>query len=163
MSTGIDTLFGRRYSYFIVQMVGCCNVIYRGGKNRFYLFDPYPINKRGKPVEDGRAGWIRYKSLKQVKRRLRKEAFKTGGLYSFYTFEVTSIKKAPKGILVGENLHLYQLEKPKKKEKIEVELSHNENGNIRLTNYLNPIFTSLMELAVKTVLTKILSQYEATQ
>lgn len=61
---------------------------------------------------------IRYKKLKQVKRRLTKEAFKTGGLYAFYTFEVTSIKKAPKGLIIGHKMHLYEVPEPKKKEKI---------------------------------------------
>lgn len=61
---------------------------------------------------------FRYRKLKQVKKRLKKEAFKTGGLYSFYTFEVTSIKKAPKGIVIGHKMHLYEVDKPKKKEKI---------------------------------------------
>ncbi|KAK9886351.1 hypothetical protein WA026_015868 [Henosepilachna vigintioctopunctata] len=66
MNTGIDTLFGRRYSYFIVQMVGCCNVIYKG-ENCYYLFDPYAIDRRGRAIDDGQAGWIKYRSLNQVK------------------------------------------------------------------------------------------------
>lgn len=47
-----------------------------------------------------------------------KAAKKGGESYDFYTFEVTSIRKAPKDMLINYRLNQYELEKPKKAEQL---------------------------------------------
>lgn len=120
MFVGIDTLLEKKLHYFLIQFANTCYVIHVSDDGNYHLFDPYPCLKSGRkdPKEKGKAGWIMYKNLKKLKRRIKKDIIKGGESYSFYNFEILAVKKAPKKIVVTHRLMQYEQKKEKKEEKI---------------------------------------------
>ncbi|XP_074039689.1 uncharacterized protein isoform X2 [Leptinotarsa decemlineata] len=110
LNKGIDTLIGKKLSYFLVQFPNACYVVHKTQNEIFHLFDPYGVQRSAK------AGWVRCKSLKQLKFRLKKLIISGGESYRFYNFEVTSIQKAPKEVLLSYRLQQYDTEMVPKKE-----------------------------------------------
>nr|CAH7728599.1 unnamed protein product [Callosobruchus chinensis] len=109
---GIDTLLSKRLSYFLVQFPNATYVIHRTPDEMFHIFDPYGVPKSDK------AGWLQCRDLAQARRMLKKLIVSGGESYSFYNFEVTSIKKAPKDVIISYKLQDYNMETPIKKERI---------------------------------------------
>lgn len=131
-------------SYFLIQFPASSYVVHKSpAKDTFHIFYPcgLPKGKKGKKGdtsdEEGAAngpvaGWLRCKNLKvychfapipglkdvfqNAKRRLKKAIKKGAEAYDFYTFEVTSIRKAPKDMLINYRLNQYEVEKPKRPE-----------------------------------------------
>ncbi|XP_050312085.1 uncharacterized protein LOC126747459 isoform X2 [Anthonomus grandis grandis] len=131
LNRGIDTLMRKKMSYFIVQFADSCYVVHKSAADdTFHIFYPKGIPKGKSKSEtteeedDGEesggdlAGWLRCRDLKCVKRRLKKAVNKGAESYDFYTFEVTSIRKAPKDMLINYRLNQYDLEKPRKAEQL---------------------------------------------
>lgn len=105
----IDTLLGRKLSYFLVQLPKACYVIHKSPNGFFHLFNPYGVAK------GPNAGWILCRDLNKLKKTLRK----VGGhpeTFHFYNFEVTSIQKAPKDLLMNYKMQQYETLTEKKKE-----------------------------------------------
>ncbi|KAG5881077.1 hypothetical protein JTB14_020407 [Gonioctena quinquepunctata] len=112
LSKGIDTLIGKKLSSFIIQFPNACYVIHKSQDEKYHLFDPYGVSKSQK------AGWVRCKNLKQLKWKLKKLVIPGGESYRFYNFEVTSIQKAPKEVLLSYRLQQYDEETAAKKERL---------------------------------------------
>ncbi|CAH1118613.1 unnamed protein product [Phaedon cochleariae] len=110
LNEGIDTILGRKMSYFLVQFPNACYVIHKSSDAILHLFDPYGVPKSQK------AGWTRFKDARHLKRRLRRIVVAGGESYKFYTFEMTSIQKAPKGLVLSHKLEEYEMEAAVKKE-----------------------------------------------
>ncbi|XP_056633873.1 uncharacterized protein LOC130443327 [Diorhabda sublineata] len=111
LSLGIDYLLTKKLSYFLIQFSNACYVIHKSQNDFYHIFDPY-----GQPKELP-AGWLRCKDVKQLKRHLRKKVVRGAESYTFYTFEVTSIRKAPKDLVLSHKLQMYDLASTGKKEK----------------------------------------------
>lgn len=71
------------------------------------------MDKNGERKE-GKAGWTKFKDVDKLKRKIRKSIVKGAESYSFYNFEVMSIKKAPKKLVIEQTLHTYEVDKEKK-------------------------------------------------
>lgn len=65
-----------------------------------------------------KAGWTKYKNVNKLKRKIRKDALKGAESYAFYNFEILSIKKAPKKIVLSQRMKEYEKSKEKKEEHI---------------------------------------------
>ncbi|CAG9770182.1 unnamed protein product [Ceutorhynchus assimilis] len=129
LKTGIDTLLRKKMSYFLIQFADKCYTVHKSTNNdMFHIFYSSGVpqgkaGKKGNETTDDEedessgpmAGWLRCRNLKAAKRRLKKAA-KGRESYEFYTFEVTSIRKAPKDMLINYRLNQYELEKQKQPE-----------------------------------------------
>uniref|UniRef100_A0A2A4JVW1 Uncharacterized protein n=1 Tax=Heliothis virescens TaxID=7102 RepID=A0A2A4JVW1_HELVI len=98
----------RRLRYVIIRYPQCSMVICQT-EGYYHLFDPYPPpsedvkeeDKKGveKPSKKGSAvaSWTLYRSMESLIRRIRKELpGKQADDPEFYTFELTSVKSAPR-------------------------------------------------------------------
>ncbi|KAF7285882.1 hypothetical protein GWI33_009360 [Rhynchophorus ferrugineus] len=139
LSQGIDTLIRKKMSYFLVQFPDKCFVVHKSSQDKmFHIFYAcgLPKGKKNKSnkkddEEEGEeeeedeeekeqkgsvAGWLRCRNIKGVKKRLRRAVRRGIESYDFYTFEVTSIRKAPKDMLINYRLNQYELAKKRKSE-----------------------------------------------
>ncbi|KAJ8954134.1 hypothetical protein NQ318_005728 [Aromia moschata] len=99
----------------MVQFPNACYVVHKCRDEFFHLFDPYGYPHKGK---QNMACWVRCQDLKILKWRLKKLIVEGGESYSFYNFEVTSIRKAPKDVILSHKLQLYELEALELKERL---------------------------------------------
>lgn len=116
--TGLETVLTKR-NYVLVQFPNCCYAVYK--HNDFYhVFDPYPCLPTGEQDagEEGRAGWTLFQGFDDVRKRLKSQVAKDGEHYIFYNFEVSSVQKAPRDVVVGQRILEYELDKPIKPEDI---------------------------------------------
>ncbi|KAK4878460.1 hypothetical protein RN001_010966 [Aquatica leii] len=104
--------------YVLLQFPNCCYVIYKHNKY-FHVFDPYPCTPNGAADEsdEGKAGWCIFNTVQEMTSRIKKQIIKDGEHFLFYTFEVTSVSKAPKSLIVGQKLLDYEMNKADKPEK----------------------------------------------
>ncbi|KAL1502117.1 hypothetical protein ABEB36_007309 [Hypothenemus hampei] len=127
LNKGIDTVLRKKMSYFLVQFPDSCFVVHKSSRdNAFHLFYPQGLPNANKgdntnDEEDNKgnesvAGWLYCGDLKNVKRNLRKKGKKAIEAYDFYTFEIISIRKVPKDMLINYRLNQYDLLKAKKSE-----------------------------------------------
>ncbi|KAJ8965790.1 hypothetical protein NQ314_003906, partial [Rhamnusium bicolor] len=116
LSVAIDTLLRKKLGYFLVQFSNACYVIHRSQDETYHLFDPY-----GYPAgedKENQACWVKCQDLKMLKWRLDKLIVPGGESYTFYSFEVTSIKKAPKDVILSAKLQDYDLEYAERRERL---------------------------------------------
>lgn len=73
------------------------------------MFNPYGVAK------GPNAGWILCRDLKRLKKTLKKVGGRPESFH-FYNFEVTSIQKAPKELLLNYKMQQYETLTEKKKE-----------------------------------------------
>ncbi|XP_060534310.1 uncharacterized protein LOC132706790 [Cylas formicarius] len=131
LSTGVDTLLRKKMAYFLVQMADKCLVVHKSGDGCFHVFYPHGV-PRGRDTgsadrteEDevytgeAMAGWLKCDDLDMVKRRLSKDLPGGAESYDFYTFEVTSIRKAPRNMLINYRLNQYEMGRAVKPEKFD--------------------------------------------
>ncbi|KAB0791416.1 hypothetical protein PPYR_03216 [Photinus pyralis] len=118
LSTCLDHVMRKR-DYILMQFPNCCYVIYKH-TSYFHVFDPYPCLQNGAadPSEAGFAGWTIFNTLDEVKERIKNQIVPDGNHFIFYTFEVTSVSKAPKSLIIGQKLMDYELDQKTKPEKI---------------------------------------------
>lgn len=114
---GIDTLLRKKRHYFLIQFPNTCYVIHVHN-DTYHLFDPYGRPGKGKKRKPMKAGWTKYKNVNKLKRKIRKDALKGAETYAFYNFEILSIKKAPKKIVLGQRMAEYEKSKEKREEHI---------------------------------------------
>ncbi|KAJ8921144.1 hypothetical protein NQ315_013615, partial [Exocentrus adspersus] len=116
MSIAVDTILKRKLAYFLIQFPGGCYVVHKSQDELFHIFDPYGFRDKGKA---NKAGWVKLKDVRKLKWVLKKLARSSGGeSCSFYNFEVTSIKKAPKDVVLSKKLDEYDLLYASKKERL---------------------------------------------
>ncbi|KAF5279335.1 hypothetical protein FQR65_LT15408 [Abscondita terminalis] len=113
--------------YVLLQFPNCCYAIYKHN-SYYHVFDPYPCLPNGSIDEEdnGKAGWTIFNSLLELCRRIKKQIVKDGEHFIFYTFEVTSVSKAPKSLIVSQKLLEYEMEWDKKPEKIACPFNEND-------------------------------------
>uniref|UniRef100_A0AAR5Q8U4 Uncharacterized protein n=1 Tax=Dendroctonus ponderosae TaxID=77166 RepID=A0AAR5Q8U4_DENPD len=122
LSAGIDTLLRKKMSYFLIQFPASSYVVHKSPANdSFHIFYPcgLPKGKQKSGTSDEAstvAGWLRCRNLNDAKRQLKHAVKKGAEGYDFYTFEVTSIRKAPKDMLINFRLNQYEVEKAKRPE-----------------------------------------------
>ncbi|KAK5638442.1 hypothetical protein RI129_012737 [Pyrocoelia pectoralis] len=118
LSTSLDHVMRKR-DYVLMQFPNCCYVIYKH-TTYFHVFDPYPCSENGKSdgSEKGFAGWTIFNNLEEVKNRIKGQMVPDGNHFIFYTFEVTSVSKAPKSLIIGQKLMDYEIDQKTKPEKI---------------------------------------------
>ncbi|KAF5281690.1 hypothetical protein FQA39_LY17711 [Lamprigera yunnana] len=109
----------KKRDYVLVQFPNCCYVIYKHN-TYFHVFDPYPCLPNGIASinKKGLAGWTIFNNLEQAKTRIRYQVIKNGEHFLFYSFEITSISKAPKSLIVGQRMLQYEMNYEEKPEKI---------------------------------------------
>ncbi|XP_030747485.1 uncharacterized protein LOC115875983 isoform X2 [Sitophilus oryzae] len=125
LSTGIDTLLRKKMAYFLIQFPDKCYVVHKSATDEtFHIFFPCNLPKKSSKDEknaegssENVAGWLKCKTLKQAKKRLKEITKKGSGSYDFYTFQVTSIRKAPKDMLINYRLNQHEMAKRRKSEK----------------------------------------------
>lgn len=115
-------------NYFLIQFPNACYVLHNQGGN-FHLFDPYgcEADKEGKKKE-GKAGWTKFKDVQELKRSIRGNIVKGSESYAFYNFEIMSIKKAPKKLVMSETMHDYEMDKDKPPEE--------KTGNLNIVSFV---------------------------
>lgn len=84
----------------------------------YHLFDPYPCLPSGKPDadENGYACWTKFSSLEGAKRRLIQNVIIGAESCTIYTFEITSVRKAPRKLIISQRLAETKEAKVKKPE-----------------------------------------------
>lgn len=112
--SALDTILKRKLSYFLIQLPNACYVIHKSQDGLFHIFDPYGFPNRGKP---NKAGWVKFKDFRKMRLGLKKLVKSGGEAFKFYNFEVTSIKKAPKNVVLSNKLEEYDLLYAGKKER----------------------------------------------
>lgn len=108
----MDTILGRKLSYVLIQFPNACYLIHRSFDGSYHLFNPYGDKKVPK------AHWLICQDTKSLKKKLKKLVIPGGESFQFYNFEVTSIQKAPKEILLSYKLMQYHTDIEGKKEKL---------------------------------------------
>uniref|UniRef100_A0A6P7G2I3 Uncharacterized protein LOC114333566 isoform X1 n=2 Tax=Diabrotica virgifera virgifera TaxID=50390 RepID=A0A6P7G2I3_DIAVI len=111
LSKGIDYLLAKKLSYFMVQFANASYVIHKTQDEKFHIFDPY-----GQPKNQP-AGWLKCRDIRELKWQLKKKILRDAKSYNFYTFEVTSITKAPKDLVISHELQTYDMITEARKEK----------------------------------------------
>lgn len=106
----MDTLLGRKLSYFMVQLPNSCYVVHKSPNASFHLFSPYGVAK------GSNAGWTMCRNLNGLKKMIKKLIVSGAESFQFYNFEVTSIQKAPKDLLLSYKMQEYETLRGKKKE-----------------------------------------------
>lgn len=96
----------------MIQFTNACYAIHKSPDGLFHIFDPYGVAKYAN------AGWLRCRNLQSLKRQLSRMIVSGGESYSFYNFEVTSIIKAPRDVLINMKLQQYKLAGAEKKENL---------------------------------------------
>ncbi|CAH0548624.1 unnamed protein product [Brassicogethes aeneus] len=105
IKTGVGTLLSWKMNCFLVQFPCACYCVFKSDEF-YHLFDPYgPINFK-KKKRKYKAGWVRCQTLEKLQKRLHRIGrFQKVQNYTFYSFEVTSIRRAPKEISLRQRLH----------------------------------------------------------
>ncbi|CAG9829601.1 unnamed protein product, partial [Diabrotica balteata] len=111
LSKGIDYLLAKKLSYFLVQFANASYVIHKTQDEKYHIFDPY-----GQPKNQP-AGWLKCRDIRELKWQLKKKILRDSKSYNFYTFEVTSITKAPKDLVISHELQTYDMVTAERKEK----------------------------------------------
>lgn len=90
---------------------------YRG---LYHIFDPYACLSSGKPDKDesGYACWTKFATLDEAKGRLKSNITPGGESYTFYTFEITSVRKAPKKLVIAQRINEFEKWKSKRDEEL---------------------------------------------
>lgn len=105
--------------YVIIDFPNSSYVLhnYRGF---YHLFDPYACLLSGEADKDenGYACWTKFVTLDEAKRRLRSNITQGGHSYTFYTFEITSVRKAPKKLVIGQRIAEFEKWKLKRDEEL---------------------------------------------
>ncbi|KAK9753098.1 hypothetical protein QE152_g3667 [Popillia japonica] len=117
IDTGLKTIFSKR-KFCLIQFPNCCIVVYKEDKF-YYLFSPYSWTFKNSDNEEKtvNAGWVLYTNEKRLKKKVKSFMVKEGrGSYTFYSFEVISLRKAPKKVLMTYKLMKYETDKPVKEE-----------------------------------------------
>lgn len=102
----------------MVQFPNCCIVVYKE-ESVYYLFNPYSWTYKNSDNQENKvnAGWILYTNEKRLRNKVKSFMVKDGrGSYAFYSFEVISLRKAPKKVLIGHKLQKYEPDKQPKQE-----------------------------------------------
>ncbi|GJQ78159.1 hypothetical protein Trydic_g2491 [Trypoxylus dichotomus] len=110
IDVGLKTIFSKR-KFCLVQFPNCCIVVYKEF-DFYYLFSPYSWTYKNSDNEEKtiNAGWIRYTNEKRMKQKVKSFMVKQGnGVYAFYSFEVISLRRAPKKALIGHKLMKYEV------------------------------------------------------
>lgn len=118
---GMRILFSWKMCCFLVQFSCACYAVYKSTDDVYHMFDPYgPVNFKHKK-EKYMAGWVRCKNLDKLQKRMgRMIRVQKVGNFQFYTFEITSIKKASKDLTVSHRLHCVCVDdRRKKKDELE--------------------------------------------
>ncbi|KAF2899351.1 hypothetical protein ILUMI_06824 [Ignelater luminosus] len=116
LDVGLDTVMRKR-NYIIVQFPNQAYVIYKHN-DWYHVFDPYACLPNGKEdtSESGHACWTLFQGFNQAKERIKSQIVQKAEHYIFYTFEVSSVRKAPKKTVLSQRLLEYDLDKPVKDE-----------------------------------------------
>ena len=110
----------KKRKFCLVQFPNCCLVIYKEDEV-FYIFDPYQwMFKNVKKEEiEFKASWIMYKDARQIRNKIKScMKPKSQDRYGFYTFEVMSVRRAPRSVIIKEKLLRYATHKAGKPEDI---------------------------------------------
>nr|XP_022920512.1 uncharacterized protein LOC111428977 [Onthophagus taurus] len=136
ITTGLKFIFTKR-KFALVQFPNCCVVLYKEDKNddAIYIFDPYAYTFTIPKTDDEdektmtiQCGWTMYTKPKQLIKRLKEIAPKDQeNSFVFYSFEVISVKKAPKKVLLTHKAMQYKLERAKPAEIIGRPFHEQEN------------------------------------
>ncbi|XP_044260522.1 uncharacterized protein LOC123008655 [Tribolium madens] len=103
--SGIETMVNKKHEHFILQFPDRCYALSVQDKI-YHLFDP----------NDGKASWTRYSNFAKLIKRIRKNLTKGGESYNFHSFEIMTINKAPKSVIVSNRVKKYKIPKGKKPE-----------------------------------------------
>ncbi|XP_023310427.1 uncharacterized protein LOC108904110 [Anoplophora glabripennis] len=104
LAIALDTILKRKLSYFLIQLPNACYVIHKSQDGVFHVFDPYGYPGKGKA---NKAGWVRFKDSNKLRMGLKRLVKGGREHFSFYNFEVTSVKKAPKDVILSSKLEEY--------------------------------------------------------
>lgn len=94
----------------MVQFPNGCYVLHKSPNGFFHLFSPYGVAK------GPNAGWTMYRDLNRLKKSMKKLSVRGAETFQFFNFEVTSIQKAPKEMLLSYKMQEYETSKGKMKE-----------------------------------------------
>lgn len=107
----------RKRNYIIVQFPNQAYVIYKHN-DWYHVFDPYPCLPDGREdtSEAGYACWTLFQGFSQAKEKIKSQIVEKAEHYIFYTFEVSSVRTAPKTTVLSQRLLEYDLDRPIKEE-----------------------------------------------
>nr|XP_015836513.1 PREDICTED: uncharacterized protein LOC657194 isoform X1 [Tribolium castaneum] len=105
--SGIETMVNKKHEHFILQFPDRCYALSVQDKI-YHLFDPNDSS--------GKASWTRYSNFGKLIKRIRKNLAKGGESYNFHCFEIMTINKAPKSVIVSNRVKKYKIPKGKKPE-----------------------------------------------
>ncbi|XP_017785360.1 PREDICTED: uncharacterized protein LOC108568662 [Nicrophorus vespilloides] len=110
----------RKRKFCIVQLEEGTYVIYLDENNDgpVHLFQCYGANLKGPDDKEEavKAGWIYFKNMRKMREYLKT---KTGiNKYTFYTFQVINVSKAPRSLIISQQIQEYIRLKAVKEEKL---------------------------------------------
>ncbi|RZC38817.1 uncharacterized protein BDFB_004744 [Asbolus verrucosus] len=109
LKSGIETMMSKKHEHFILQFPNRCYCISVDVDDKVYhIFDPND--------KSGKASWTKYKSFRKLVKRIRSGLVSGGESYNFHSFEIMSIAKAPRHVIVSNRAKRYRTLKDKKQE-----------------------------------------------